>query len=108
MLRIPILLALISRLHGQILVDTFAGGAIPSGVPAQQAHLVSIVGTAWDPAGNVVFCDSAHNVIRRVRSDGILETIGGTGVSGYSGQGSAAAQALFNSPKQPQIGRAHV
>src|SRR5215475_14413424 len=102
MLRIFILPALISGLHAQILVDTFAGGAIPSGVPAQQAYLGSIVGTAWNPAGNLVFCDASENVIRRVRTDGIIETIAGTGATGYSGDGSTATRTLLNYPEHPR------
>jgi uncharacterized protein (TIGR03437 family) len=102
MLRISILLFSFCRLYADILVNTFAGGAIPSGVPAQPVYLTSVAGTAWDPVGNLVFCDSTNHVIRRVRTDGIIETIAGTGVSGYSGDGGAASQALLNYPKQPR------
>jgi hypothetical protein len=64
-------------LQAQILVDTFAGGMIPTGVPAQNVLLQSIGGIAWDNAGNLALCDLTNNVIRRVRADGIIETIGG-------------------------------
>jgi hypothetical protein len=41
----------------------------------------------WDPSGNIVFCDRTYNVIRLVRPEGIIETIAGTGVFGYRGDG---------------------
>jgi hypothetical protein len=67
-----------ASLRGQLLVDTFAGGKIPSGIPAQSVLLQSITGIVWDPAGNLVFCDSVNDVIRRVRTDGVIETVAGT------------------------------
>jgi hypothetical protein len=50
-------------LGAQITVDTFAGGVIRSGVPAQDVALSNIAGLAWDHAGNLVFCDQSANVI---------------------------------------------
>src|SRR5258708_11826049 len=73
----------------QFTVDTVAGGKIQSGVPAQSA--VGISGTAHDPAGNIYFC--AGTVIRRIRADGIVGTVAGTGISGYFGDGRPAIAA---------------
>jgi trimeric autotransporter adhesin len=92
----------ISSLNAQLLVDTYAGGAIPSGVPAQNVALGTISGIAWDPSGNIVFCDTTYNAIRRVGPSGILETIAGTGVTGFAGDGGLATAALINSPSNPQ------
>jgi uncharacterized protein (TIGR03437 family) len=96
-----LLLAAALPLYSQVTIDTFAGGAIRSGVPAQNAFLESVAAVAWDPAGNVVFCDQTNNVIRRVRTDGILETIAGTGVTGFGGDGGPATAALLNFPAAP-------
>ncbi len=101
MFRAHLLLVVAAQLPAQILVDTFAGGAIPSGVPAQSVFLQTITGIAWDPAGNLVFCDSTNNVIRRVRTDGVVETIAGTGVTGYGGDGGPALGALLNLRVKP-------
>src|SRR5580698_2469821 len=101
MLRALLLFFLAASLRSQILIDTVAGGVIPSGVPAQSILLQNITGIAWDPAGNLVFCDSSNNVIRRIRPDGIVETIAGTGVTGYGGDGGPATAALLNAPYSP-------
>ncbi len=93
--------ALSPPLSAQILVNTFAGGAVRSGVPAQNVWLDSVAGLAWGPGGTVVFSDTANHVIRRVRADGALETIAGTGVPGFSGDGGPAATALLNQPSPP-------
>jgi uncharacterized protein (TIGR03437 family) len=90
-------------LSAQILVNTYAGGAIPSGVPAQSAYLASVAGIAWDSAGNLVFCDSVNNLIRRVNASGTVETIAGTGVAAFSGDGGPALTAELFSPRSPRF-----
>jgi hypothetical protein len=84
-----------SCLFGQILIDTVAGGKIRSGVSAQDVSLASIAGVALDPSGNLVYCDSADSVIRRILSDGTIETIAGEGIPGYGGDGGTATKALL-------------
>jgi uncharacterized protein (TIGR03437 family) len=102
-MRSLVLFAAALPLYSQITIDTFAGGAVRSGVPAQSVFLENINGLAWGPAGNVVFCDQQNNVIRRVRTDGILETIAGTGGMGYAGDGGPATAALLSNPTAPRF-----
>ncbi|HEV1283859.1 MAG TPA: hypothetical protein VNU44_01050 [Bryobacteraceae bacterium] len=104
MLAPRLILALIAvfPLSAQLLVDTYAGGAIRSGVPAQSVAFGNISGLVWDPSGNIVLCDTTYDVIRRVGTDGILVTIAGTGVTGYSGDGGPATSAQISSPISPQ------
>ncbi len=83
---------------GQITIDTFAGGHVPSGVSAQNVALGIIAGVTRDPKGNLVFCDSTTNVIRRINADGTIQTIAGTGIPGYGGDGGPAVSALLNNP----------
>jgi uncharacterized protein (TIGR03437 family) len=83
---------------GQIMIDTFAGGHIPSGVPAQNVALGGMSGITRDPAGNLVFCDDSNNVIRRINADGTIQTIAGVGVPGYGGDGGPALSAVLNVP----------
>src|SRR5260370_19995144 len=85
-------------LYSQILVDTFAGGKIRSGVPAQEVSLTQLGGIAFDPAGNIVLCDQTSNVIRRIRSDGTIETLAGNGTTGFTGDNGAALNAALNQP----------
>jgi sugar lactone lactonase YvrE len=89
-------------LFSQILVDTFAGGKIRSGVPALEVEVADVSGIAWDSAGNVVFSEASTNVIRRIRTDGTIETVAGTGVAGSAGDGGPATKALLNGPASPR------
>src|SRR5436190_195546 len=80
----------------QRIIDTIAGGKIRSGVPAQDAFIGAGVGMARDKAGNIVISDFGGAVIRRVRVDGIIETIAGTGALGFAGDGGPAISAGMN------------
>jgi uncharacterized protein (TIGR03437 family) len=84
------------------MVDTFAGGKIRSGVPAQDVALSQLGGIAFDPAGNLVLCDQTSNVIRRIRTDGTIETLAGNGTTGFSGDGGPALNAALNQPALPR------
>jgi uncharacterized protein (TIGR03437 family) len=85
----------------QILIDTVAGGKPRSGVPANDVVLGLIEGITKDASGNVVFCED--HAIRRVRVDGTVETIAGTGVSAYAGDGGPASAASFFWPRSPRF-----
>ena len=89
-------------LCAQIDISTLAGGAVPSGVPANNVYLGTVTGITYDPASNVVFCDTNHNLIRRINADGTVETIAGTGVAGFSGDGGAALETELNQPEFPR------
>ena len=85
------------------MVDTFAGGKIRSGVPAQEVSLTQLAGIAFDPAGNIVLCDQTSNVIRRIRPDGTIETLAGNGTTGFTGDGGPALNAALNQPAFPRF-----
>ena len=54
---------------------------------------------AYDAEGNLIFADSTNHRIRKInKSDGIVNTIAGTGVAGYSGEGGPATDAQINFP----------
>ncbi len=53
---------------------------------------------AADAAGNIYISDAANNRIRMVTPAGIINTIAGTGVSGFAGDGGPATQALIAAP----------
>lgn len=59
---------------------------------------ISPAGMAFDRSGNLIFCDVDNNRIRKVDTHGIISTIAGTGVSGYSGDGGPATAAQFANP----------
>jgi sugar lactone lactonase YvrE len=69
------------------------------GGPATTADLNYASGTALDSAGNLYIADSNNNVVRKVAAGtGIISTIAGNGLAGYSGDGGAAASAELYSP----------
>ena len=54
---------------------------------------------AFDAAGDMYFADAGNQRIRRVDyNTGIIRTIAGTGVAGYSGDGSWATHATLDNP----------
>lgn len=80
-------------------VDTIAGGdAVGDGLPAAAAQLSDAQGVAADLAGNLYIADPDNHRVRRVRPDGIIETVAGTGTAGFSGDGGPAARARLNLP----------
>jgi hypothetical protein len=72
---------------------------------ATQAKLTSPEGIAFDAAGDLLIADTGNNVIRKVNaSTGVITTIAGTGVAGYSGDGILAAVAQLSSPWSVTVG----
>lgn len=68
------------------------------GGPAMAAILDLPVGVAVNAAGDVFIADQANQRIRRVDGAGNINTIVGTGMRGYGGDGGPALMALLNNP----------
>jgi trimeric autotransporter adhesin len=83
-------------------ITTVAGngtaGFSGDGGPAASAQLFRPNGVAADAAGNLYIADTNNNRIRKVSAEGIITTIAGGSVFGYSGDGDPAYDALLNSP----------
>ncbi len=75
-----------------------AGGYSGDGGPGKLATLNHPRGLAFDAAGNLYIADSGNNVIRRVDTGGIITTVAGTGVAGFSGDGGMASAAQLFLP----------
>ncbi len=88
--------------EGDRYVFTFAGtgeaGAGGDGGPATEAQLSEPRGLAVDGSGNLYVADSGNHRIRRIDAEGVITTIAGTGVRGFSGDGSPATEAQFAAP----------
>lgn len=59
--------------------------------PGYYSSLLAPAGVAYDAAGNLYIAEIAR--IRRIDSAGVITTIAGTGVAGYSGDGGPASEA---------------
>jgi sugar lactone lactonase YvrE len=69
------------------------------GGPAQNAMLNHSQGAALDSAGNLYIADTINHRIRRVDAmTGLIHTIAGNGVSGFSGDGGLALLAQITFP----------
>ena len=93
----------IRKINKEGIITTFVGGTGNTlfngdGIPAIQANLGSPAGINFDNRGNLYICDEAHSRLRKVRTDGIIETAGGSGMYGFSGDGSLATSAQLSAP----------
>jgi uncharacterized protein (TIGR03437 family) len=80
-------------------ITTVAGSAsLGDAGPAIDAQIGAIQGVASDLAGNVYLSDTTHNCVRKIDSKGIITTVAGTGVAGFSGDGGPATAAQLNRP----------
>jgi sugar lactone lactonase YvrE len=74
------------------------------GKPAREASLLGPRAVHLDRAGHLFICEREGNSIRRIDArSGLISTVAGTGVKGYSGDGGPATQATFNGPKEIDI-----
>jgi sugar lactone lactonase YvrE len=72
---------------------TGIGGFSGDGGPATAAQLWLPTGVSVDAAGNLFIADSVNNRIRKVTPAGIISTVAGTGIGGFSGDGGQATAA---------------
>lgn len=55
-------------------------------------------GIAVDRTGNVYVAEAANHRVRKIAADGSIQTVAGTGIGGFSGDGGLAAAAQINQP----------
>ena len=94
------------------IITRFAGSLDSSGIPisgysgdggaATNAELNQPQGIVLD-SGNLYIADTGNNRIRKVDSSGIITTIAGTGVAGFSGDGGAATAAQLFYPYDIEV-----
>src|SRR5688572_17369791 len=90
------------RINSSGVITTLAGNgsasALQDGALATNAGLSFPGGLAVDAAGNLYIADVSNQRVRRIRPDGIISTIAGNGVSGYSGDGGPGTSARLSFP----------
>ena len=98
-----ILFSTVSRLVAQTgNITTIAGnhtaGYSGNGAAATAASLNDPFGVAADAAGNVYVADVVNHCIRKITPSGIITTIAGTGIQGFSGDGGPGTAAQLHGP----------
>ena len=100
LLSIASLLALSSTVTvAQVKVTTVVGGFINDGQPGTSAALQAPTDVASDTAGNLYISDNLDQRIRKLSKTGVMTTIAGTGISGYSGDKGLATKAMISFPR---------
>ncbi len=95
-------------------ISTVAGtgyGYSGDGGPAIAARLYDPIDVAVDAAGNLYIADRLNRRVRKVDAAGIITTVAGTGVGGYSGDGGPAVAArlsLFSSVAVDAAGNLYI
>jgi hypothetical protein len=84
------------------IITTVAGNGISSysgdGGAATNTTLNSPASIVFDNVGNLLIADTANNRVRKIATSGIITTVAGNGVGGYSGDGGAAINAQLKNP----------
>ncbi len=81
------------------LIQTVAGtNDVGNGASALSTAFSQPEGIAVDHSGNVYVADAAVHQVRKIAADGSIQTIAGTGVAGFAGDGGPASAALLNQP----------
>lgn len=92
----------IRKITPQGVVSSVAGNGAGDfggdGAQAVNAALNFPTDVVVDTDGNLYIADSRNNRVRKVAPSGIISTLAGTGVAGFSGDGAAATAAQLNRP----------
>jgi sugar lactone lactonase YvrE len=81
------------------------GFTATDGIPATQALLDFPTGLAVDRNGNVYIAEWLGQRVRKVDINGIISTVAGTSVQGFSGDGGPATSAMLSLPYDVAVDR---
>lgn len=89
---------IITTVAGSGPVGPTSGAFSGDGGPATSARFQHPTALAVDAAGNIYVSDQLNRRVRKVDTAGIINTIGGNGQTGFSGDGGPAVNASINDP----------
>jgi len=100
--------SMIRRVDAVTGIITTAAGTGSSGysgdnAAATSAKIKNPEGLRLDLAGNLYIADSKNYVVRKVNTAGVITTVAGTGVAGYSGDNGPATKAKLNVPMDVSV-----
>jgi RHS repeat-associated protein len=90
--------------HVRIVAGSGEQGSAGDGGPATRASLSWPTAVAVDADGGFYIADWPTHRIRHVDASGIIRTVAGTGLAGFSGDGGPATLANLNRPRSLAIG----
>ncbi len=97
----------IRKIDATGIITTFAGTGVTGyngdGGPATAAEMGYPESIVFDAAGNIYFSDRWDACVRKIDAAGIITTVAGTGVYGYSGDGGPATAAMLDNPCHVQV-----
>lgn len=93
----------IRKIYPSGIITTFAGDGVAGyygdGISATSARFSAPTGISADNSGNIYVADKNNNVLRKISSSGIINTIAGIPVSaGNTGDGGLATAAKLSAP----------
>ncbi len=86
---------IVSTIVGDCITHSYGGDGGPA--TAATINLASVVSA--DQYNNLYFADNGNHRIRKIDTNGIITTIAGSGVAGYSGDGGPASASMLNNPQ---------
>jgi sugar lactone lactonase YvrE len=93
----------IRKMNTAGIISTIGGtgvsGYTGDGGPATNAKISYVQSLTIDVYGNLFFADVGNHVVRKMTPAGIISTVAGIGMSGFSGDGGAATLAKLNTPR---------
>jgi hypothetical protein len=100
----------IRKVNTNGIITTFAGngnqGYSGDGGQATSASIGWMQGIGGDDSGNIYLPDIFNAVVRKINKEGIISTIAGTAVEGYSGDNGLATEAELGEPNSVSLDRA--
>lgn len=80
------------------IVSTIAGGYLGDGGKGTAANLSFPDGMGIDSKNNIYIADTDNHRVRELSASGTITTLAGNGMTGYSGDGGAAASSMLDYP----------